>query len=919
MATRVKMQPFSSPHTAGIFADMSVDGPIIGTLVAIVDRAKNLPNRKTIGKQDPYCAARLGKEAKKTTTDIRGGQTPKWDQELRFTVHDSADYYQLKVSIFTDDKKTDLIGEAWIDLKGIIIYGGGQRDVWQNLTCRGKYAGEIRLEITFYDSRPKPDKPAPRPKLPAPAEAETRQKTHLKRRPLPSDPVTGEATPTTSPAPAPAPAPAPGPDHYQTPPRAHARQTSHPAFVPTQSPLQAMEYHTPSPAGPRQLGGDYHSPSASAVSLIEGPRHAGRSKEAHENRARQCEDRDYSPKPPASQHEHPDVRSQYPPVPDPFDADPAEDLRQLPPATDDRPPPPPVHRSRHNSTGPEGMHRSSFDHAPRPAQPMPMRHDVLKHEAHRNSLPSYPGRPTFRAYDSAPPAPNPGHSQNLLTYESSPQRHHSYDSLYETPHRSMQPTVEDVPEDSPAGYHSVRSRQSDARNYQSHADEMDYDKVPSPAPLNLSRSPGANSHYELSRSPGSAAYYGSPSPGHSPGAYRDADTRARSVSPIPPRDYSANPSQISYHSQSSTSHHSDHRNEYEQAALPSSSSYGMPAVPLSLVPGIDPNLSQEISERIYDERRRESLTASQHALVAPRGRQLSEPVQPYPGTGGVPYEMAMQPYNRYRAPSHSNEIVPISRPRNASPNPYPSPQHQIRRKSVSPAPPPIEDRRKSDLPFGPDSYDALNPNVMSSKEAADYDSKIITHDGREIDPSDHLPMESWAPEPEPKPQQASPEPRARASPAGAQPMPTSGKRQLRIAARPSAPIAQPPAYGQLEGPHTPPSGQNGGRSRLQKRVHRASVGPSPAASSPLAPISPDNYQDRQSPYTPTRGIQRSSTWDYPNENHAPHYGSGPPLPAKVPLPIMSGANGGAEDQLALMHEMQNIDIGAGRSRRRGGH
>lgn len=74
----VKAHPLNNPHSAGIFADVSIDGPEIGTLVLIVDRAKNLPNRKTIGKQDPYCAARLGKEAKKTTTDIRGGQTPKW-------------------------------------------------------------------------------------------------------------------------------------------------------------------------------------------------------------------------------------------------------------------------------------------------------------------------------------------------------------------------------------------------------------------------------------------------------------------------------------------------------------------------------------------------------------------------------------------------------------------------------------------------------------------------------------------------------------------------------------------------------------------------------------------------------------------------------------------------------------------------
>jgi Ca2+-dependent lipid-binding protein len=78
MDAKLKSIALTGQHTAGIFSDMSVDGPLIGTLVLVVDRAKNLPNRKTIGKQDPYCAARLGKEAKKTTTDIRGGQTPRW-------------------------------------------------------------------------------------------------------------------------------------------------------------------------------------------------------------------------------------------------------------------------------------------------------------------------------------------------------------------------------------------------------------------------------------------------------------------------------------------------------------------------------------------------------------------------------------------------------------------------------------------------------------------------------------------------------------------------------------------------------------------------------------------------------------------------------------------------------------------------
>ena len=78
MATKAAKSTLPPAHTAGIYADMTVDGPEIGTLVVVIDRAKNLPNRKTMGKQDPYCAARLGKEAKKTETDKRGGQTPKW-------------------------------------------------------------------------------------------------------------------------------------------------------------------------------------------------------------------------------------------------------------------------------------------------------------------------------------------------------------------------------------------------------------------------------------------------------------------------------------------------------------------------------------------------------------------------------------------------------------------------------------------------------------------------------------------------------------------------------------------------------------------------------------------------------------------------------------------------------------------------
>ncbi|KAF8471159.1 hypothetical protein BDZ91DRAFT_514943 [Kalaharituber pfeilii] len=78
MPRNTALVPGGGAHPAGIYSDMSIDGPVIGTLVVILDRGKNLPNRKTLGKQDPYCVARLGKEAQRTEPDKRGGQTPKW-------------------------------------------------------------------------------------------------------------------------------------------------------------------------------------------------------------------------------------------------------------------------------------------------------------------------------------------------------------------------------------------------------------------------------------------------------------------------------------------------------------------------------------------------------------------------------------------------------------------------------------------------------------------------------------------------------------------------------------------------------------------------------------------------------------------------------------------------------------------------
>ncbi|KAF6821932.1 C2 domain containing protein [Colletotrichum plurivorum] len=1230
-AAKAKVHPLNGMHTAGIFADPTVDGPLIGTLVAIVDRAKNLPNRKTIGKQDPYCAARLGKEAKRTTTDVRGGQTPKWDQELRFEVHDSPDYYQLKVSVFHDDKKTDLIGETWIDLRDIIVPGGGQNDLWRNLAFKGKYAGEVRMEITYYDTRPKPEKPVPRPK---PVEADlpeapvpqhgTIPRKQIKRRPLPSDPFTGEAPVVPSPEQTPTPPRAAGPRGPKemgssTPPapepglsgsRPMPTRKPHPSYVPTQSPLQAIEYNAtpaaPAPAqapvpapAPAPRGSQPELPAQSPQAALPQPaevtpQHTPARHERYESPSAPSDERDYSPRYPSSQ----DIvdRAHYrqgsePPPRDLY----LEDQRHAPSVEDDRPPPPPAHRSRHNSGNSQDMVvRGNYDTPPKSANAM--RQDVLRNEAHRMSYSSaYPGRPTYRGFDSAPvltnalPAPDDH-------YHESPPRHHSYDGHAEQ--RSMQPTVEDVPESpipakanarrtsrmppgqpqpqhdelgfnqeqSPAPPQSmeIAHRQTPRTpQRQDTAPERDFDQVPTPAPLNIGGRGSAGSrqrgqspqpgysrgddmasagHYSTSPRPDyqprgdelvfagrgsvSPGYYstspqpdyqqeyppqqqeyqprgdelvlagrGNASPAHyntppqhayprgdemvrrhqvSPIATRDLRgdemVRHQQVSPIASRDFAPSPGDTSPYYPRSQNQYVSQRSELSGTEIQAVG--GVPAVPASLVPGVDPSLAQEVSDRIHDDRRQQQRRyTGQNATTPTRGRGHSEPIgyadqtyvppnydhrpsayggpgsqgnrgrgvspNPYQDTRGRgvspnPYQdtrgrgVSPNPYHDIRGRGVSPNPYQDTRGRGVSPNPYqdtrgrgvspnpyqdnyqdnrgrgvspnpyhdtrgrgvspnpyhdpsgrgvsPNPhhdmrargistsphpahrqrglspqpppantrrgvspgvhaQHTIKRKSVSPAPPPSDHRRLSGIPFGPDSYNELNPTLSANgSEIAgpDPDEKIITHDGREIDPSDHLPMDTWAPEPEPKgpktPATASVRSRVSAAPAP-QVTPTSGRRQLRIAGRPQSQVS-PVTYNSDPYSTAVATTGSGGRNRLQKKTQRMSALPStsPAGSSPLAPISSHNYQDNGSDFTPPR-LPRASTWDYPSENHAPQYGSspggmrgGPPIPAKIPLPVMSGAmpasyGGGNQGEWALMQEMSRIDIGAGRSRR----
>ncbi|KAL1925424.1 uncharacterized protein VTP21DRAFT_307 [Calcarisporiella thermophila] len=161
---------------------------IIGELVVVALKAKNLPNREIIGKQDPYCTFRIGTNVQRTKTDKRGGQKPEWDDQVNFKLNEGET--KLFVQVLDEDRnKSDLIGEANIDFSRVLKEG--ELDDWFKLEYNGRYAGEIYIEFTFYSSSaPPPPTVAPTPP-PVPHELKVQggQVKPLPTPPLPQRPI----------------------------------------------------------------------------------------------------------------------------------------------------------------------------------------------------------------------------------------------------------------------------------------------------------------------------------------------------------------------------------------------------------------------------------------------------------------------------------------------------------------------------------------------------------------------------------------------------------------------------------------------------------------------------------------------------------------------------------------------------------
>ena len=788
------------------------------------------------------------------------------DQELRFTVHDSPDYYQLKVSVFNDDKKTELVGECWVALDSIIVRGGAQNDIWHNLNCKGRYAGEIRIELTYYDTRPRDNKVEERRQstqaegTPEPGRegiGGPRQPKPVKRRPLPADP-TGLTRPVSLPASPPTQqdhhhgslqqqyVEPPNENHFYTPPK----ESQHQQIQDPPSRGMPSDYRYPSqdsyqitpPAmaipglSPSVQERTHPTPMLDFYGQQNDPLHS-QSPEAYDqglNYEQGSEADTYNPTNSSQGNVYP---ASTPPATPHHYISAAQPLRTAPGVLQSRDSP--------RVAATQNYHSSSLsqsvvaDVSPTSA---PSRH---------NSQEAWSDSQQNLLYDEAPPPPPPAH--RMSNSRAPPQIN---------------------------GYYVPQMTSFAA----------------TPAPLNIRNDRGS-----ISGSPLAQANSIQPDREYEPSASPSNSQRfSHSASPIS--------SQTSY---TQAGHRISPMRDVGQS------------MPPSLVPGYEPSIAADESDRILREQRmsaRQDHASPQRPLHHPDSAPVVQ-------SRHDPLLRDVDTVQESKAHRNSAHII---KPRAVHPDP-----RTPMRKPVSPRPSlaPGEQSRP-ELPFSPDSFNAFNPNIDSADEinqiGARYDTPdkareasiqhdrdvkrgdgpIIGNDGRVIDPSDHLPTDTWAPEPEQKKPRKGPEVtlRFRHSPQGAQPMPATGRRPL-SEARPNA--MSSPTYASSAN-ISPGSAE---RSRLQKKSRLNMAQP---ASSPIVPTLKTS--------TPPRGaMSRSSATDYPLREHedhgyresSPSYGDRshgglpPPIPGKVP--IGSGQEDWGRD--ALSEEMSRIDIGVGSGHR----
>ncbi|KAF8543601.1 hypothetical protein BDD12DRAFT_190191 [Trichophaea hybrida] len=915
-------------HPAGIYSDMTSDGPVIGTLVVVLDRAKNLPNKKKIGKQDPYAVARLAKEAKRTDTDVRGGQVPRWDKELRFPVRDSPDYKTLKVSVFNDDKRTDLIGETTVRLDQILVPGGGTDDGWRGLKCKEKYAGEILVELTFWDLRPKekpreakklkpvtsfPDnKPSPSPrKLGGAREMGSREKVAtIKKRPLPANPMARDYSSSG--------------EERKEKERAREERRATRRHRHSYHPDSRPMLHHPSHSEPPQ---PLRQPPQPPTQQHRHRQHRSTSRLPDANRHSMVIDtnpRHNMVMAPAAAQDF----GGRPEIYDPGDYNGGlarfDDFQRDPYQSEPPPPPPPAHRS-FQERAPPMEHSVSGGHPEMP----PMEPPFQKQLRHYQSVPAFQQSTLNhqRSFDSRG-------LQQLQQFHQLQQFTPSYPEANFIHHPSPHPSP-----------------------------NVGYDSTPfddEPPPLTHILTPASST-------PGSRDGPPPPPPPH----------RRLVGMPSPVID---EPNWDNHQPKSLAEEHGlpsyDSLPQVDKSSRPSFDvtpimSTGIP-LPPSLIPGI--SSMKELSDQVDAERRRHSYNSA----VQPLQIESSQALQSRPSTNyHRPQVEEVQDVQLYQPESQLQlaEPKPLKKKNYAAPMVKPMPIHgerdntvpavnasesTLRKASVlglrperKPVPLPSSEpeppRKLQGTPFGPESYDAINPNPAACLEAlansAPPERMIMPGSNRVYDPTDVLRPETFAPEPEPRRRAPRPPPpvpiehRRERVGRGVSPTPPRGPRlslpapqikqvsfeqprsdrdhNKRRSVRASKSMAVLPKEGQRFLKDRYSTGDMGGmilfdphserereRQMDRERAERDARALVPAARGH------ENYGYRSSQH-------RSSGMEVGYYRRGGGGNAPPPVPAKVPL--QNGHRGHpAEEEFALSQELSLISIGVGGGGSHGG-
>jgi hypothetical protein len=808
----------------------------------------------------------------------------------------------MKVSVFNDDKKTDLIGECTIQLDRILVPGGGTDDGWRGLKCKDKYAGEILVELTFWDLRPKEkskeegrkprkitafeDKEAnmPRQKVGGAREMGSREMGSRervgtsRRRPLPASPVLRDGSSSGEER--------KHKERSREERRAtrRSRHSHHPDSRPKSS-------HYPSQVDPHEYSHQQSQPPPQ-------PREHRR--------------REHRPDP-SQRHSMIDINSRHsmvmapqgydiggrPEIYDPGDYLPAgrlDDYQGDPYNAQPPPPPPPAHRS-FQGVAPPMDHSLSGGFADLPPELA-----FQKQLRHFQSVPAFP-QPSLNHQPSFD-------SRGLQQL----QQFHQLQQFTPT-----YPETDFIHQPSPR-----------------HSPHVGYDQIPFEDDI----PPLAHVSTPESSNPGSRD--GPPPP---PPPHRQPIGMPSPVIDEPNWDNHRPKSAMeecglpSYESLQSA----DRRPSFDVAQR-------RRGIPLPLPPSLIPGMLQ---------------IEAPPAPLQPRGnyhRPQVEEVQDVQLYGSGPLAAADDlghghgPHTvkkKHQAPLPPMvKPMPIHGERDSAVPAVNAGPSAVRKNSVlnlnperRPVPlsaPPAEvPGRLGGMPFGPDSYDAINPNPAASLEAltkhAPPERMIVPGSNKVYDPSDVLGPETYAPEPEPRRRAPRPPPpvpiehRRERVGRGVSPVPPPRGPRLSLPAPPSKQVSFDSAQAKIEKE----------RNRLRKSVRTSKSVPKEGQRSLKDRYSMSDAMGGMVLFDPhsERERKRQMEWEraerdsralVPAKGHGDygysrsgqsrssgmevgHYGRGggpPPVPAKVPLQARHPPGHPRED-LALSQELSLISIGTG--------